>query len=137
VNIIINWIGHVSPAIVGAIVGLTGTCVGLRNTAILVKASAYGDLLRRVSDLEASRDSMGEMIYQKDRALISISQQTTDEKAGRASEKGRADRFEALSKQLQERLDRLESAVKEILNSPRLTRVDKERLLLLLETPAK
>ena len=129
----VTWTANIFSALVGAVVGLIGTIIALRNTALMAQATVYGDLLKRVSDLEANREVMGEVIYQKDRALISASRRSADEKAGRASEKARADRFEALSRELQERLDRIESAVREILNSPGLTEKDKERLLRLLD----
>jgi hypothetical protein len=99
--------GNVASAAAGVIVGVVGMLGTLKSASRGAQAVEYGAMVKRLTELEARADLMGETIFKKDRQLITAEQRLVE---------------------LEVRYSRLEHAFDELLKRTRMPGAERERL---------
>jgi hypothetical protein len=127
----ISWTQDLISAATGIVVGMLSILGGLKGGNRIAQASEYAAMARRLTDIEARADAMGETIYNKDRQLITATEEATCAKAAADHAEERAAAAEQRTAEVEERYRRLEHAFDELLKRTRMPVSERERLRLL------
>jgi hypothetical protein len=126
-----QWAQNLISAATGIIVGVMSILGPLKGGSRLAQASEYAAMVKRLTDIEARADAMGETIYRKDRQLIAAADEASDAKASAEHAERRAEAAELRAADVESRYRRLEHAFDELLKRTRMPVSERERLRLL------
>jgi hypothetical protein len=123
-----SWILTIASGTAGVLVGAFGMIGNLKSAGRSAQAIEYGALIRRLTEIEARADQLGETIYRKDRQLINALEDAAEAKA--AAERAEALAAEAMSRlaELEVRYGKLEHAFDELLSRTRMPASERDRL---------
>jgi len=116
-----SWGLGIGSAAAGILVGIAGMLGTVKGAGRGAEAVEYGALSKRLSELEARADQMGETIYLKDRQLIAALEEATEMRAAAQAAQARVEALE-------ERCERLENAFDELLKRTKMSASERERL---------
>jgi|GEM_PF-5434802 Fic family protein len=127
---------NIASAVAGVAMGVLGMFGTMKSASRNAQAVEFGALTKRLSEVEARADLMGETIYKKDRQLIAALEDASEAKAAAERAEERMCAAENRADELEERCLKLEHAFDELLKRTRMPSAERERLRALYRSGA-
>jgi hypothetical protein len=120
----------------GIIVGMLSMLGTINSSGRSAQAVEYRAMVKRLTEIEARADAMGETIYRKDRQLIAALDEAAGALAAAERAEARAEAAQRRADELETRYQRLEKAFDELLKRTRMPADERERLRTFYRTAA-